>query len=74
MKLVTIFNTPNYVVVSHGNGFAYEFVNKTLDRTLFVQGDDAIQFSDELAAYLNVGDEPIDTRLADLWSDYNPHC
>lgn len=73
MKTVTVFNTSSFVIVSLGNGIAYEFVNKPLDRTVFVQGDDAIQFSDELAAYLNTKtDEPIEARLADLWEDYAP--
>ena len=71
MKTVTLYNTPTFVVVSLGNGLMYEFVNKAADRTVFVQGDDALAFNVELD-YVAAQHESFETALAGLWSDYEP--
>lgn len=50
MKQVTIVETPNYVLVSYGNGFAYSLVRKGANADVFVQGDDATEFRNQFDA------------------------
>jgi hypothetical protein len=60
MRQTTIIDTPAFRVVSHGNGTAYEFVNKATRASVFFQGDDALAFGEEMEG----------RTLADLWGDY----
>ena len=69
MKTTSLYNTKNYAVVSLGNGAMYEFVNKAIDCTVFFQGDDALQFEEELHCYTEAKCST-DTALNGLWEDY----
>lgn len=40
--------TGTYGIESYGNGFAYQIVRKADSATVFLQGDDAIRFGQEL--------------------------
>jgi hypothetical protein len=61
MKAVTTINAPEFTVISYGNGTAISFINKTLKRYVFAQGDDV----DELRAALDERHS-----LSDVWGDY----
>ncbi len=51
MKQVTVKKTDNYELISHGNGLAYELNNTAVKRSVFLQGDDALQFETELETW-----------------------
>ena len=71
MKTVTMFNTESFVIVSLGNGFAYEFVNKPLDPHVVQQN--AEQFSDKTGRPTStLHDQAIEARFADLWEITRP--
>ena len=50
MKITTIIDTPEFRIVSHGNGLAYQFINKEIDEEVFFQGEDALAFVREINA------------------------
>jgi len=61
MRQVVIMQSDRYELTSYGNGLAYRLRNKERGRSLFVQGDEATSFRDELNAIENANpDWPID--------------
>lgn len=69
MTTVTIYNTPNFILTSYGNGAFYKFNDKRSHRSLFVQGDDATIFRNDLMAYAEIS--TVDNALNNLWYDYS---
>lgn len=56
---------------SYGNGLSYELRNKNADDSIYLQGDDATQFREELDAMENADPMcPTDTILNELWNTY----
>lgn len=52
-KSTTIYDQNGWLLISHGNGAAYtlaHFDRNACKRSVFLQGDDAIQFHNELEA------------------------
>ena len=71
MNTAIIYDTPNFRVISHGNGLAYSFDRKPDGLSIFFQGDDALAFAAELLNYEHAQpDCPSDTILHHLWADY----
>lgn len=68
MKQTILHELQEFRLVSHGNGLAYELINKESCRSIFLQGDDAGDFRDELEEL----SERLDYReaLRILWNDY----
>lgn len=71
MRSVIIHDLPEWRVTSYGNGLAYEIEHKPDGRTLFFQGDDAVQFRDEfdgLTSKMPALD--FSDALRVIWSEY----
>lgn len=63
MKTTVILDTPRCLITSYANGIAYNIQDLRMDKSVLLQGDDAIQFSDEL----NAGDR----EWEDICADYS---
>ncbi len=73
MRQVTLSDTPNYRLVSYGNGLAYSLAKKETTTDVYFQGDDATQFREELEAMENADPERLtDDILGELWHRYAP--
>lgn len=51
MKRVVIYHSDRFDVVSYGNGLSYAVHDNIARKSFFVQGDDAAEFRNELAAF-----------------------
>lgn len=72
MKTITIHNTPSFRIDSTGNGLSYDFTHKKQNKYVFFQGDDAIEFENELKAYEKAfPDMEYENLLTLLWNDYS---
>lgn len=69
MKHVVIYNLPAWCVTSFGNGLAYSFHNLKTNQEVFLQGDVAIDFRNELEDNADLYDDYA-TLLAVLWDEY----
>lgn len=71
MRRATLHATPHYTLTSWGNGTAYELRHIASDQSVFVQGDDAAQFADEMADLENYRpDWSTDQVLGEMFSTY----
>lgn len=68
MNNVIIRQSENYILTSYGNGIAYNLHNTALDKSVYVQGDDAAQFRKELEARENAFPEK--DNLGQMFVDY----
>ena len=72
MTIVTIHDGADFKIASHGNGWAYLIVNKSLDRDMWLQDDDATQFRNELDALERAQPErATDSIIGELWNMYH---
>lgn len=72
MQQVTIRNTCDWLVISHGNGLAYSLTQHNGARqSLFLQGDDASAFAAQLEAMENAApDRDSDAILCEIFTQY----
>jgi hypothetical protein len=72
MQQVTIADTPNYRLVSYGNGLSYSLTNKAVGYSDHFQGDDADRFRADFDAMEAADPERLtDDILRDLWEQYH---
>lgn len=69
MRAVIIQQSPQFVLTSYGNGTAYKLENTGEALSVFVQGDDAATFRDELDKFESCN--PEGDALAYLWDCYS---
>ncbi len=69
---VIIADTPNYRLVSIGNGLSYSLTNKATGSDAFFQGDDAAIFREAFDDMGNADPERVtDDILRELWGQYD---
>jgi hypothetical protein len=67
-SIITIYDTPNYLVDSYGNGAAYVFTSKVTGRDIYLAGDDAEIFRADLDGYTECQPQlEFDIILGRLW-------
>jgi hypothetical protein len=69
---VSIYDTPSFKVVSYGNGAAYKFHNKTINKSCWFADADAEEFRGEIEGWeesrADLNSEQI---LTEIWSYYD---
>ncbi len=71
MKRVVIYQTTEFIIVSHGNGLAYDMQRTATRESMFLRGDDATCFRAELDdVERRFPDRDTNHNLADLWLQY----
>ena len=70
MQAVFIRQRPDFNVISYGNGLAYAIEAKPSYASVFVQGEDAALFREEMETLEEIWDD-IDEALARLWLSWN---
>lgn len=71
MTRTRIFNTPSYALTSWGNGTAYAMVRKATNESIYVQGEDASTFWEELSGLeIHRPDWTVEQVLEELFSIY----
>ena len=72
MKITTIYKTDQFKLISHGNGWAYTFIDLDRMRSIWLQDSDAATFRDELDAAQDANpDATINAVLTHLWREYS---
>ena len=69
--MTNIYNSERFQIISYSNGIAYDFVNRSQQRSVYFQGDEATMFinmRDQLTLAL-VG-QTDDSILQAIWFDY----
>lgn len=71
MKNVTIYKTDQFKLISHGNGWAYTFIDLDHMRSIWVQDESATTFRDVLLdAQVANPHASINAVLTYLWREY----
>lgn len=71
MLQAIILSTPRFILYSFGNGLAYDLTRRDGLGNVFVQGDDASTFRDELDAMESAApDRATDEILGELFATY----
>lgn len=68
MKISVWHDSASWRVTSYGNGTAFEIINKEAKRSLWFQGDDALEFISELETHRQRLSLPDSLLL--IWGDY----
>lgn len=72
MDTVTLFRSPSFEVLSHGNGWAYTIRNKQTGESKFFQDDAAQDLQNTVNAYENHKPEmPYDEIYQVIWDEYD---
>lgn len=72
MTRIVIAKGGGFTLISIGNGLAYEFGRAGADRTVFVQGDDALAFREQWEAMETARPHaPTTALLRELWEQYS---
>lgn len=72
MKTTTIYKTDQFKLISHGNGWAYTFINLDRMRSIWLQDDAATVFSNEIdMLQFDNPDATINAVLTYLWREYS---
>lgn len=70
MRGIIIQQTPDLILTSYGNGWAYKLEHTGLAQSVWVQEDDATAFREALDARETV--KPEESALPYLWAEYEP--
>lgn len=71
MTRTHIYHSDKFDLVSYGNGLSYALHDNANKRSLFVQGDAAAQFRDDVADWERIDPEkPYDEIYAEIMSEY----
>jgi hypothetical protein len=72
MRSIIVMNGSRHRLISYGNGLAYRLEDMKGRRSVFLQGDDAHQFRDELETLENLRpDDGADDILGWMWDHHD---
>ena len=72
MDTVRIYDTPDFTLDSSGNGFSYTLTRKRDNGSVFVHGDDASTFRENIELFETRNPDELSNRmLQDLWDSYS---
>lgn len=73
MTRITVYHSDHFDLVSYGNGSSYALHDNIKQTSMFVQGDDAIDFRDEWQSFANTCPEaPFDRFFAEQLATSHP--
>lgn len=72
MKPTTIYKTDQFKIISHGNGWGYEFISFDRMQSIWVQDSDAIEFESRLTQSENNNPHAtVNALLSFMWFQYD---
>jgi hypothetical protein len=67
---ITIFSSELFDIVSYGNGYSYAFHNNKEKKSLFMQGEDAETFRNDIEAWENIDENmTYDDIYSIMWDE-----
>jgi hypothetical protein len=72
MNNQTLYKTDQFKLISHGYGVAYEFISLDRMQSIFLQGDDALNFETQMIEAQDANPyASINAVLSFMWSQYD---